>query len=304
MPTHPYAFPVAIQKRSGGGPFGANTQLNLLCTDADPNNPDNNAYLSVINASTFPSIVVAGKKSPSFGLHTCLKPRDGSDGWSNAALLNSLIHTDADNNTDYFAAAFADEVETRIYDYARCERMDFAGHAQGGPQSVMMGFINRWGDQDGPYNTTLPDGEVVGAAPTFAMTGQTPDAGQATPSAFVLFVGLDTVMSYQMSLLRGQSARYYFGNGPGPANIPSTMFAGLLTVEQEADASTQITDTGTVTIEYNTDKTSTTGRFRIIMLLKRDNRFKPQRTRIGTVTTTFSCFDEVSGGNCAVIEAF
>lgn len=303
MPTHDYSYPVALKKRAGSGPIDSN-QRNIFCSGAEPENPDNNQYIPGINSSTFPSVVSLGKKSPRVGLHSCLKPRTGSLGWSNADIFNSLVHVDASNNTDYFAICFANEQDTVIYDYHRCERLDFSGNAQGGIQAVMMGFIGRWGEADGPYNTTLPSGEIIGPAPTFTMTGQTPDYGIATPSSMVNFVGLSEVMTYQMSFLRGQAARFYFGSGPGPAVIASTMFSGLLTIEQESDATTTIADTGSVTVQFDTGQTSSTGRFRVNLLLKRDNMFRPRQPRIGTRVSTYSMFAQSSGGNPAIFESY
>ena len=304
--SHPYAYICPIMKTGGGGPLSTGVQRNMFLTDAMPSNPDNTQYIPVINASTYPSVVVANKKSPTVGIHTCLKPFNGtSSGWCDANLLNSLINTDTSNNTDRFAFAFLDEYETRLYDWMRCERLDFSGQASGGPVAVMMGFKGRWGDEDAPYGTTLSgSGEVIPSAPAFTYTGQVPDAGQVTPSVNVNIIGLDAVKGFSLSLVRGQSAQYYYDGGNGPSDIISTMFSGVLTVDQEPGADQQIATTGTVVFQFNPGLTSATGRFKITCLVKRDNRYKPQVTTLGNVTTTFSLFDQAAGGNPATIVAY
>lgn len=305
MPTHPYAYVIPWQKRAGGGPLVTGTQFNVFATDVSPENPDNNQYLPVINGSTYPSIVVANKKLPRVSVHTCLKPNNGAGaGWSNAAFFNSLLGVDATNNTDDFAFSFKDEVDTRVYDYFKCERCDMAQNASGGPVAVMMGFKGRWGDTEAPYGTTLESGEVIPSAPAFTYSAQVPDAGQATPSSKVSIVGLTKVKGFQLTFLRGQAAQFFYNGDNHPAEIVSTMFSGVATFDQEPDADTFITDTGTVTIKFNTDLTSTTGRFKITLLLKRDNRFKPVVTTLGNITSTYSMFDQTSGGNPAAFVAY
>lgn len=283
----------------------AAAQFRLMATDAHPENPDNNQYIPVINASTYPSIVAVNKKMPRVSIHTCLKPLNGSSGWSNADFFNSHLNTDTTNNTDYFAYGFADEADTRLYDYLRCERCDLAQNASGGPVAVMLGYKGRWGDSEAPYGTTLADsGEVIPAAPAFTWTSPVPDAGQVTPPSKVSVVGLDKVKGFQLTFLRGQAAQFYFNGDNHPADIISTMFSGVATFDQEPDASTVINDTGTITIKFNTDLTALTGRFKTTLLLKRDNRFKPVVNTLGNVTCTYSMFDQTSGGNPATFLAY
>jgi len=302
--SHPYAYPVPFMKRGGAGPYTVSVQRNLLLTDGAPENPDNNQYLPTINSSTYPSIVVAGKKAPRFSLHTCIKPRNGAAGWSNADLFNSLLGVDTTNNTDRFAFAFLDDFETRVYDWCRCERIDLASHAEGGPCAVMMGFKSRWAEDFAGYGTTLLSGEVIEAAPAFTYTAQVPDAGQLTPAAAIEVTGLDGVKGFQLTFLRGQGARYYYNGDNHPADIASTMFSGVATFDQEPGAPTQIADTGSVIVKISTDMAIGTGRFKFTLALKRDNRFKPITTALGNVSTTFSIIDTSAGGNPAVVVAY
>lgn len=277
----------------------------MLCSEATPENPDNIGYLPCIDASSYPSIFVNGKKSPRFGLYTYLKPRTATKGWSNADFFKSHLEVDTTLNTDMFAAAFQDDVDNRVYDFSRCEMVEFDSHASGGACMVRLGYKSRMAEEDGTalYGTTLASGEVIPAAPAFTYS-DTPDAGQLTDTTNIVVVGASQVKGFRMTLVRGQVPQYYYDGANVPGIITSTMYSGILTLDQEPDASTVIETTGTVTIKFSNDMTSTTGRFKADIAVKRDNRFRPVVTSLGNVTRTYSIIDPAAGGLPCTFTAF
>lgn len=317
-----YGF-VGIQKTGGTATALGTTQRNILCMEASPFNPDNNSYQSVIDASGYPAVDTPGKLTPTARLVSCYKPYNGTNGWCDAQLLNSLIisvGTDTsvtpniNKQTDKFALAFKDDRAVgsgglRVWDWSRCNRITFSQEATGGPVMVTMDFLSRWGDaQEAPsnavYSTTLPDGEVVGTAPTWT-TPSGPDSGRLTNVGNVSFGGtLDKVRSWTLTFVRAQVPEFYVDKTYYAKDISSIGFSGILDVVQSADAGTVIESTGSPTLDIATDATATTGGgIHFALKVKRDNRSYSLTPALGTAVRTYSLYDFSSGGNPATCTA-
>lgn len=313
MADHGFTGWIALKKRSGtsGGGLTTADQRNILSLEVNPSSPRNNSYMNVVNRGGYPNSVVVGRGSPALQIHTFLKPYNsaatlpGSVGWSDAKIFNSLLNLGTDNNTDLFDAALNDEIVQRQYNAARGSMVELSASAVGGPVAVRIAINSRWGDDangmpECPYGTTLPSGEVIPAAPSFTTPGF-PDAGQAASVISILPTGIDKLKSFNIMLLRPQTPQYHFNGDRAPEEIVSSQMSGLLTVEQEADAATIATTT--VSFVFSNDKTSTTGKFTLSLLLNLDNMVENVIPGIMSSVRTYSLFDGVTGGNPAVFTA-
>jgi hypothetical protein len=331
--TRPYIGQGSLLKRNtGGGPLANGSQRNLFFTEATLMNPYNFAYPSAVNASSFPSQDVLGMRTPMVHLQACLKPRVAAgNGWSDADLFNSLINVYTNYNSDQFALAFVDDRYTvtsgnlvnagtgfgagiRIWDWARCESLTFSQDALGGPIMVSLAFKSRSGESNWSNDNTFGggtlytatntvSGEAYPSAPVFAAL--TTDAGQETNLSQVDFNGtLGDVRRWSLTLLRGQTYERYLDGTIYPSEISSKMFSGILEVHQNPRNATYVTGTGTLRININSDKTISTGRFRIDMKVNTDNNQLNQTTQAGNLVSTFSLIDLTSGGNPAAITAY
>ncbi len=288
-------------------------------------NPDNKSYQGVVNNTSYPSVATLGMRTPSVRLTACMKPADNTAspntiGWSSAAFFNSLLNVNSTTQlTDKVDIFFKDNTSTqRLWGWGRCEMVQFQQDFIGGPVMVSMGFKNRFGDAiaEDIYGKTFVDTNFnPGSVPTITAPS-TSDAGQLTNDANVDFAGtLSDVSRWTLTLLRGQRWRsragsyYLSGSSPGgilyPAEIDSGMFSGVLTIEQDPDAATTVeTTNGTVTINMNTDKTSTTGRFKIDLKVDRNSKVYPAEAGFGSTTRTFSLVDLATGGSPAQFTAY
>jgi hypothetical protein len=314
MADHGFTGWVAAMKRSGtaGGGLSNGAQRNILSLEVNPSSPRNNSYMNVVNRGGYPNSVVIGRGSPALQIHTYLKPYNstatlpGSIGWSDAAFFNSCLGLGTDNNTDLFDFALNDEIVQRQYNWGRCGMVELSGSAVSGPIATRLAYNCRWGDTangtpECPYGTTLASGEVIPAAPTFTTPGY-PDAGLAANVIATSITGMNAVKSFNVMIIRPQTPQYHFNGDRAPEDIVSSQLSGLLTVEQESDASTVASST--CTINFCTDKTSTTGRFSLSLLLNLDNMVENVIPGIMSTVRTYSLFDISSGGNPCVFAAY
>lgn len=309
---------------SGNGGLSA-VQRTIIVTQGIPMNPDNKSYQGVVNNTSYPSTATLGMRTPSVRLTACMKPADNTAspntiGWADAGIFNSLLNVNTSTQqTDQVDCFFKDDTSTqRLWGWGRCEMVQFQWDAVGGPCMVTMGFKNRFGDAiaEAVYGKTFVDTNFnPGSVPTITAPSGA-DAGQLTNDAQIDFAGtLSDVSRFTLTLLRGQRWRSragsYYNNAsaPGhilyPAEIDSGMFSGVLTVDQDPDAATTVeTTNGTVTINFNTDKTSATGRFKIDMKVDRNNKVYPVEAGFGNITRTYSLVNLTTGGNPAVFTSF
>lgn len=319
MAVHGYTGYTGIKKAAGtvSGGVSIGTQRNILCLENNPDSPDNNTYVNTINRGGYPSSAVAGRGSPTSQLHAMLKPYNSTThtGWCDGALLNSFMGLGTDSNSDRFDLLYFQENLARQYNWARNSMLELSAAAVGGPVACNMRFPNRWGTDIAsdpyacPYGTTLPSGEVIAAQPTFTDPGA-PDPGEAADVINIQFVGMSHVKSFNLLMLRPQVPQYHFNGDRAPEDIISAQMSGLLTVEQEADATTTIDTTlaggvsGSCNIIFCNDKTATTGRFKVELLLVRDRLIENPIPGIMSTVRTYSLFDLAAGGCPGTIVAF
>lgn len=293
----------SVKKSAGsaGGGLMTGNQRDILCLEVNPSNPLNNSYMNVINAGGYPNSYVLGRGSPGLQMHTFLKPYNGfASGWSDAAIFNSLLGLGTDSLTDRMEILLADPILNRQYNWSRCNMVEFSAAAVGGPIATRLGFASRWGDSECPYGTTLPSGEVVPAITTFALpnggsTVALPDAGQAANVIQLGISGANKVKSFSCMMMRPQIQQYHFNGDRAPEEVVSGQASGLLTIEQEGDAS--IIPTTSMSITFSVDKAIGTGKFRLDLLLNLDSYVKNPIPGIVSTVRTYSLIDVVSGGN-------
>ncbi len=310
MPDHGYQGWTSIKKSAGtaGGGLTIGDQRDILCLEVNPSNPLNNSYMNVINAGGYPNSFVTGRGSPGLQMHTFLKPYNGSaQGWSDSKIFNSFLGLGTDSNTDKLEILLADEIANRQYNWSRCNMVEFSAAAVGGPIATRLGFASRWGDSECPYGTTLAGGEVIAAVPTFALpnggtTVALPDPGQAANVIKLGISGANKVKSFSVMMMRPQMQQYHFNGDRAPEEVVSGQASGLLTIEQEADAS--ITPTTSMSISFCTDKAIGTGRFRLDLLLNLDSFVKNPIPGIVSNVLTYSLIDVVTGGNPFAFTAY
>jgi len=313
--TRPYAGYGALLKRGGSVAGGLSTvgasggeQRNIFLTNVTPLNPTNNIYPPGINASSFPSVVVPGKLTPSVLLQACLKPYNAGTGkgWADAALFNSLINVDGTLNTDLFCFGIKDERSSggfgaglRLWDWSRCELLQFQSDAVGGPVMVTMGFRSRWGDirSNAAFygQTNATTGEVYPDAPSFT-TPSGADAGQLSAVADIDFRSgtssagsastLTDVKRWVLTLMRGQMFEFEYDRTKNPKDISSRMFSGVFEVHQNPNTSAYITG------------------MKIDLAVNADNMVQEHNVQAGVLVTSFSLVDLSTGGNPAAITAF
>jgi hypothetical protein len=304
---------------SGGsvGTAPASPQRNIILVRGIPTNPLNQQYMPVVNASNYASVVVKGMRTPSVSLSACAKPWNGTSGWLDATFLNSLVGLGSDQNTDAFAIRFTDDGgNPRTWDWSRCEMVQITGSIGGGPIMVQMSFRSRFGDAvaEGVYGLTFLAGFNPPASGP-AWTTPATDAGQIDGDAdwdFGASPTISDVQSFSLTLVRGQRWRPRAGvcvAGPGAsrtvycADVDSGQFSGVLTVVQDAGASTHISGYGGATLRLNTSSTGANGGLQIAMNINEDNEVYPVESAFGTLTTTYSLINLATGGNPAVITA-
>lgn len=297
----------------------SNGLRNVIVSSAIPTNPINNLYIPVVNASGYPSVVVVGMRTPSVTLQACLKPfivGSPNKGWCNAGLLNSLISVGTDQQTDRFAIRFTDDTSTpRIWDWSRCDTIRITGDASGGPIMVTLGFKCRFGnaESENPYALTFISGNQPGTSPSGSFTTPVSDAGTLPGNSDWDFNNtLSDVSSFSLTLMRGQRWRARAGVVSNAVStgrvmyandIDSGQFSGVLTVVQDAGASTIVAGAGTIQLRLNTSYTGANGGILITCTINEDNYVYPVESAFGTLTTTYSLINLASGGNPAVITA-
>lgn len=286
----------AMVKWISGTAASTTGELDIGFSRISPLNPDNNSYPAVVNATSYPSQAVPGKKTPSIGLTAGYKAS-----WASAGLFNGLIAlVGTDNLTNKYAIGVKDDRSTslRTWDWSRCSMLQFSQTAGGGPVMVQMEFMSRWGDSEMPNGSTLFDGEVTPSTTTFS--GPATDAGQLIDTSKVGFTGLTNVRSWTLTLLRGQVHNGYQDKTLYCKDIVSTMFSGVFSVDQDPNG-TQVSNTGSVTIAIG--PASTTGSITIAMSLKRDDHSYPEDVGLGNITSRYSLIDLSAGGSPCTIAA-
>lgn len=297
------------------------TQRNIIVSRAIPLNPKNNSYMPVVNGSEYPSVAVKGMRTPSVSATCCMKPYNGTTGWANAVLFNSLMNTGGDRNTDAFAIRIGDDVTSRIWDWSRCQSIRMEADAVGGPVMVTLSFLSRFGDAtaEGVYGLTFIESSFSPPAAAPTLSASAPDPGQLTYCADWDFqnaagtaMTLSDVSSWSLTLFRAQRHRARAGvvvAGPGsnrvlyPADIDSGMFSGTFTVVQDQGANVKLQGAGTIVLNMNTSFSGANGGMRFTMTINDDNEVYPVETGFGTLTTTYSLINLPAGGNPCVIAA-
>ena len=294
----PYSGYVAVMKKSGtASVLATGSQINIPTVHTVPLNPDNNSFPGVIATSSYPSERVKGMKTPTVSITACYKPS-----WCTANLFNSLINIGTNNATDVFSIAFKDDNSgsLRIWDDAKCERLQFQQNAMGGPLMVTMDFKARFGDSEAPYGATdAATGSAYGSAPAFATPGSV-DSGELYGMADTVLTGLTTVRAYTLTLMRGQAFLPYFNGTRYASQIATTMFSGGMSVDQDPGG-TLISNTGTAVIAIG--PAATAGSIVLTAAVVRDDNTYPFDISIGNLSSRYSLVSLSTGGNPASIVA-
>lgn len=293
--TQPFLGQTMVKWISGTA--GATTgEKDLGVIRVTPMNPDNITYPAVVNATSYPSMAVPGKKTPTISMSAPYKAS-----WCSALLFNGLIvNVGTDNLTNKYAIGVKDDRASslRTWDWSRCSRLEFSQTAGGGPVMVSMDFMSRWGDGEMPNAAVLYDGETTPATTTFA--GPTTDAGQVLDTSLCSVTGLTNVRSWTLTLLRGQVHNGYVDKTLYCKDIVSTMFSGVFSCDQDLNG-TQISSTGTVTL--NLGPAATAGYITAALSVKRDDHVYPEDVGLGNITSRYSLIDLSAGGNPCTIAA-
>ena len=306
MPVrHPYEGFVGCLKTDGsaaGDVISTGTQRNILCTRAVPVNNLGNAYPGVINAVTFASVRVKGKRRPAASLSTCYKPYNSGEGWCDRFLFNSLINIAPNRgNTDRFCLNFVDiDYNTGskvaidyLWDWSRCYRIRMSQVGTGGPLMMQLDFLSRFADIDF-YGATLPDGEVLGSAPVFSFPD--PDAGELVSVADVVFSGFTNVTTWTLDFIRGQGYEDYIDGTLYPKDVASTMFTGSLVITQSVAEAVFVADKGPASIFIGPGGAGT-GSLQMDLTCVLDDPVYPRDVGFGLQTLSYSLVDLVGGGN-------
>ncbi len=262
---------------------------------ARPRNPLNNQYMPAINATSFPSIVVQGVRSPTITLASFWKPS-----FATATLMNGLmLNRDSNGNTDLWAIGLYNATANtwRVYDGCRATQLDLSAAATGGPITFQVSFDAVQASGDGEDSSTTPGYQT----PTsFTSVSKVTDAGQATPVSRVNFGGTaDQVRSWRLSVVNGQMAQHFFGNGSGTAyanSIDSAATSGVFTLEQSPTYTTRPSTAGTLNIPGPTTGTGVSWN----LLLNLDESTQDKGTGMATRVAAYSLIDTFGGTNpCA-----
>lgn len=286
------------------GPSGG-SQINVPAAMWRPRNPLNNSYLPSFNNSAYPSIVVYGKRTPTFLFQAAWKRS-----WVTAANINSWLfnQTNGDTDTWSWAARQATAGIYRRYDYGKCMQFDCGQASQGGPVSVSCAWDTVFGcdDANDPQILNMPG---LAAAPanvtswngyTFpTWTSPSTDAGQALAVDQVVWSGVNQVRSWRLTLIRGQMPQHFIDGTVFAADITSGMFSGVLTIEQSPAATSTLVGAGALSVALG----STGNGVNIAYLLNQDDLVQSKETAFGTVVRTYSLFDITNGGNPATVTA-
>ncbi len=260
------------------------TQVTVTAMRGIPINPTNQAYPSVVNSSSYPSVTVSGKKSPRVALSMCAHST-----WFTAANLNDLIQTlDSEGDTPDFAVCLYENstltynnyasAGRRVYDGSKCESISIFQNAMGGPIGVEVSFVSKYGDSEQTTPTTFT---------SFATL-----SGNLFSVANVTFGTATLVRSWRLNLFRGQGHVYFLDGTLYPSEVASGMFSGSLTLEQSPKGVAPSTSE-VVTVASGPVFTMTNS-------LKLDDRRADLDIGLGNVLRAYTLFN-TSGGNPCVI---
>lgn len=221
-----FAGIIAI-KPTGGSTFYLPAQMGR------PRNPKNNSYLPCINMTSFPSIKVPGRKTPTIQIATYLKSSwafNATDAsiFFNAAMMNLATDGNGDLCTKEYAIGLYEPTAAawRVWDGCKLMLLGLSQDAIGGPLSVEMAFRAIYGES-----------EKTGGATSFSLPSN-PDGGNVTDVSQVVFkdgssvVTADQVKSWRLSKVRGQLAQDSINGTLYADAITSGQYSGVLTLEQ------------------------------------------------------------------------
>lgn len=262
-----------------GSSVAAGTNIQLPLLGANPVNPVNNVYASVVNRSSFPTIVVRGKKTP--GVMFDVVPKSP---WFTAANLNSMIgSTLAYTNTAIldtaeFGLGLYEPVAAtyRQFDGLKCATMSLSMTAAGGP----IGFSTSWAGIHG-------DSEGVALTwPSFGGLSPSPGSGYDISNVTFTSAAIDQVRSFRLDLVRGQGAQFFMDGTYFAATVSSGMFGGALTIEQSP----------TATVVASSQVAITIGPVTFSCLVNLDAPVRAFTSSIGTIVRSFTLIDTAAGG--------
>ena len=307
--TRPWEGYISLIKKSGDASGGlANAQQRFpIALSAVPSNPRNHGYPGVINYTSYVANRVKGKRTPSVTITAPAKPRVGAgNGWLDAALIKSLMYTGATvKDSDLWSIGLQDDYSNpAVWENARCRAFTLAQDADSGSVIATMAFISQFGDLpiDEPPSTDSQY-DALGHATTHTAPSA-PDAGECTNIAETSFSGLDGVRAWTLSLVRTQIHERYIDGSLWPSGIRSGPASGILTIEQTPNATTQVADSGDITIQIATNKTSGTGRFSITCKAVLDTDVLPYENAHGNLVRQYSMVDLATGGIPFAIAAY
>lgn len=284
------------------------TQFDIPFARVIPYNLQGNAYPSVSNNSAYPSVRYQGKKRPGFTIVAAAKASWLTADFVNGMLFN-LSQQGTVQQTDKWSLQLNNVVGTRTWDWARCTDMRLTFTSSGGPVMVQMGFLSRWGETECPYGTTLPDGEVIAAAQTFASpagsrTGEMADiidydwrsdSGVSTSNTSAVFTATQ-VRGGTLSLLRGQGYVDYCEGTRFAKDIASGAFTGVLSLEQSPTADV-IPSTAATWRMYASN--AGTPRFKFTMGLSLDSVEQAQDQGLGHMVSHYTLYKSDGTNPCA-----
>ena len=311
--TKPFLGRVVVWKKSGvaagGGAYMAvDDKLVIPTMKVIARNPLNKGYPSAVNASAYPSLTVAGKKTPSITIAASVKPS-----FVTRAFLNSLLLSfdSTYNNSDEFLIGFYDGsainyglattgLGWRLYQGCRCASVSLSQSAVGGPIGITMTFLAVTGDNE---NSTTYTAATAGNAATLAAVTPAPDPGALSDVSNVDFgasATIDGVRSWQLNLNRGQGHQFFVDGSYYPDTVESGMFSGSFTCELTPLWTVMPSDTnGAITVRCG----KVTGMPIFSLSVHRDETVQDMDISLGNQMRAYTLANTSSGGNPCVITA-
>jgi len=276
---------LALKKTSGLSTNPSiGTVYQMPAAEVQAVNPDNLVAPAVVNATSFPSVDAAGKKTPQFLFRTYAKAT-----WFSAVLLNSFVNnlnsTNGTYQTDGYAAALNNVFETLVYDVSRCQYVQISQAAASAPVLLESMWRSVYGDSEAP-------------TPTDFTEPSTADGGQLVNVSQVGWTGFDEVQAFTLTLMRPQAWVLYDDGTFYAVDIASGGFGGTLQVVQSptfnetaGGGANNQSGSGVVSVG------STGAGVEFSMLLRRSQIVRPLRTTFGQMITSYDMRDvgQVSG---------
>jgi hypothetical protein len=228
-----------LQKISGSGAVANGTQYYIPVTGVQISDPENVAYVPMMNKDMFLANAVKGQRTASISFQTLLK-----SSYCIPALFASLTGSfDSGNDADIWAICVLDGSTggawtTTILDGCKLMGMSISHSAAGGGIGVGFSFL----------------AQNASGTTSFTTTGN-PDAGFMLDSSMVDYGGsatADLVDGWNINLMRAQAYDQF--TNPGlyiPAGISSGQLGGTLTLSQSPLYSISPTATFTIRLGPN-----------------------------------------------------